>query len=89
MSFAIGQVCATFTAAPLESKPDGSLTANVANMGPCLPLTTWSPENVIPEVRIIWTVRWHPSGLMPVRPVVTLCSDMTLLPKHALQTWVS
>ncbi len=82
------QVVATFVPAALESKPDGSLSINVANMAPCLPVSTWSPENAIPEVRIIWAVRWHPTGLMPARPLVCFCADVKIPPKQALKIWV-
>ena len=80
------QVAAAFEPAVLEEKSDGTQTISSANLGACIPLSTWSAAAA--EVQLLWHVRWVPGGLMPVRPALTLCADVIIPPKHAFKTWV-
>ena len=72
----------------LEEKSDGTQSVGAANLGSCIPLSTWAADVTAQEVQLLWHVRWVPGGLMPVRPALTLCADVIIPPKHAFKTWV-
>jgi hypothetical protein len=61
-----------------SKKPPGSLQGSAGNL---VPTSAWSSLNV---ARVVWTVKWSPQGLMPVRAQVLLLTEVSLPPKKAV-----
>ena len=53
-----------------------------ANCGSLVPHRSWSSSSV---AKIVWTVKWQGSGLMPVRPNLLFISSGELQPGFAIE----
>jgi hypothetical protein len=49
-------------------------------LGAAFPVEIWNS----PLMNIIWTVRWSPAGLTPVKPSVVVATDFQLSPARAV-----
>ena len=49
-------------------------------LGAAFPVEIWKS----PLIKIIWTVRWSPAGLTPVKPSVVFATDFQLSPARAV-----
>ncbi len=49
-------------------------------LGAAFPVEIWES----PLIKIIWTVRWSPAGLTPVKPSVVFATDFQLAPARAV-----
>ena len=61
-----------------QKKAPGSLQGSAASL---VPVTAWKGLSV---AGLVWSVKWAPQGLWPIRPQVAMLMDVTLPPKKAL-----
>ena len=50
-------------------------------LGAAFPADIWKKS---PLIRLIWTVRWSPASLTPVKPSVVFATDFQLSPARAV-----
>jgi hypothetical protein len=48
------------------------------------PLSRWIYGKKSPLIKILWTARWSPTGLTPVKPSVVFATDFQLSPARAV-----
>jgi hypothetical protein len=63
-------------------KPPGSLQGSA---GSAVPTSAWTSLHDESLCGLVWTVKWCPQGLMPVRAQIVLLSDVVLPAKKALK----
>ena len=51
-----------------------------AALGAAFPVEIWKT----PQIKILWTVRWSPASLTPVKPSVVFATDFQLSPARAV-----
>jgi hypothetical protein len=79
------EVVANFEKVEISTGDSSGTKINQMSMAAALPLATWS--TCAECVRIVWQMRWAPTGMMPVRPVLVLLSPATIPSGHALKLW--
>ena len=62
----------------VESLPGGAETM-INRLGASIPVNFWKNHCM----GVFWVVKWTPSGLQPVRPLVCLSAHVTLSPGKA------
>ena len=63
--------------ADVDSEAKGHLQTRLAST---IPVNAWHGN----YSKLIWTLKWHTNGLMPVRPQIVLTKNVTIAPGKSL-----
>jgi hypothetical protein len=62
-----------------DSETTGMSVLHTA-LGAAFPVEVWTS----PLIKLLWTMRWSPTGLTPVKPSVVFATDFQLSPARAV-----
>ena len=75
-------VRAKFEPVPVEESANQAQSSKQDSGAAVIPLSAWTNIDI---AKPLWAMRWASSGLMPIRPQITLMVDITVEPEKALR----
>ena len=73
---------AKFEPVPVEESANQAQSGKQDSGAAVIPLSAWTNIDI---AKPLWAMRWASSGLMPIRPQITLMVDITVEPQKALR----